>query len=160
MRCEEVRETLEACSTGELEASRAGEVERHMAACEVCRLEFVRLRQLAAFLRGTPVPPVPEGFAARVLSGAAEPERSLGALRWWRASSMPMRGAAALVLAAGLLAGGFMGRGAGKRGEIRRPVEDPLASHYDNFVSDVPESSPVRAYLSLTDGLAKEVRSP
>ena len=160
MKCEEVREALEACSTGELEAAGSVEVERHLESCAGCRGEFVRLRQLAAFLRGTPVPPVPEGFAARVLSGAERPAGSTSFVRLWRLSSASLRAAAALVVAAGLLAGGLMGsRTAGKGGGPAQAT-DPVASHFEDFVRHVPESSPVGAYLALVSNAPKEVRRP
>jgi anti-sigma factor RsiW len=156
MECEEVRGVLEACSTGELEASASGEVERHLGSCEACRREFVRLRQLAAFLRGTPAPPVPEGFAAAVLARAGR-GASLGG---WRASSPLMRVAAALVVAAGLLAGGLMGSRAAGKGGGPAQATDPVASHFEDFVRHVPESSPVGAYLALVSNVPMEVRRP
>jgi anti-sigma factor RsiW len=156
MKCEEVRGVLEACSTGELEASASGEVERHLGSCEACRREFVQLRQLAAFLRGTPAPPVPAGFAAAILARAGTGS-SIG---WWRASSSLMRVAAALVVAAGMLAGGLMGSRAAVRGGSRPPAGDPASAPFPGFVRDVPESSPVGAYLSLVSEASEEVRKP
>lgn len=160
MRCEEVREALEACSTGELEAAVSGGVERHLESCAGCRGEFVRLRQIAAFLRGTPVPPVPEGFVSRVLAGADRPAGTTSLARLWKSWPASLRAAAALVVAAGLLAGGLMGaRAAGRAGVPPRAAE-PGISPYEDLVAHVHESSPVGAYLSLISNASMEVRRP
>jgi len=154
MECRDVRERLEACSTGELEAVEFEQVTRHLESCGDCRGAFNRHRSFAALLRGAALPPVPAGFAARVLAAASAPRTARNPFRWWGSVSLPMRAAAALVLAAGLLAGALMGWDAGSRGRDPSSPPAPLDSHYADFLSPAPESSMVQAYLALLGGPA------
>jgi len=160
MECGDVRERLDALSTGELDLAAREPVERHLETCESCRRAFVRLRSLAAFLRDAPVPPVPAGFAARVAAGRAAAGASWNPLRRWPAMSVPARAAAVLVAAAGLLAGTLMGWKAGAPGGDRDPGAASLETHYPDFLGDVPESSMVQAFRSLTEATPEGRRQP
>lgn len=146
-RCEDVLERLEAFSTGELESFRFDPVARYLESCGDCRRAFDRLRGMAALLRGAPVPPAPEGFAARILAGSGPASKPAGR------ASVPIlrRVAAILVAAAGLAAGSVLGWQAA--GGTSPP--DPAVPPYGELLDPVPESSAVRVYLALLNGAGR-----
>src|SRR5690348_11501027 len=66
MDCRTVKQRLDSGSPGEP----AAEVREHLAHCAACRKAWDVARATAATLKALPVPPVPAGFAERVLSQA------------------------------------------------------------------------------------------
>ena len=103
MRCEGVRERLAAFSSGELPQGVRRAVQTHLAECAACRTALGRVDALAAVLATIRTPPVPPGFASRVVSAVRKPQRARPAVTWnpvrsWRAASASGRAAAAAVL--------------------------------------------------------------
>ncbi len=101
MRCEAVKEQLTAYAAGELPAEAHRAVKAHLAECPACRAEMARVDVSAGVLAGVQTPPVPLGFASRVLAAAEERQRTGLSFkqtprRWWRLNSAPMRAAAAV----------------------------------------------------------------
>ena len=167
MHCEKVRQELDAYGTNELTAGAREQVENHLATCDACRQALARQRELAALLRGVPAPPVPEGLAARLMAAARERlsarERPVTAhaspWRWWTSVSVPMRLAAAAVLAISLSLGALMGRDVA-RGFAAAPSAsaqaDPTAVCNLDFLADAPSGSLAEAYLTLASARAEE----
>jgi anti-sigma factor RsiW len=160
MRCKDVTTRLDAYVVGEIPSALAAEVESHLASCESCRLALDRLRRLAAVLGQTPMPPVPAGFALKVMAEArtrAARRPAVAAwnpLEWWRAVSVPMRAAAAAVLVVGLLAGLAMGWATvqaptAKLSAQAAPQGDPLAGYNLDYLGDVPSGSLADGYMAL-----------
>lgn len=146
-RCEEIRGRLEAFSTGEIESCFVGPVAGHLESCGDCRRAFDRLRGLAALLRGAPVPPAPEGLATRILAKADAPSG------FGRRASLPVlrRAAAILFASVGLMTGSLMGWHAAGGPS----AQDSLTPPYGELLTPLPESSAVRAYLFLLDGVER-----
>lgn len=81
MDCDLTRDELAAHAAGELDAGRAGEVERHAAACAQCRRRLAALRAADAALAVLPRLEPPAGallrtrrLLAEAVRGQAEPE--------------------------------------------------------------------------------------
>ncbi len=159
MRCEQVRQKLDAYAANELAVGAREQVENHLAACDACRQALARQRELAALLRGVPAPPVPEGFAARLMAAASERPAAAPASRWrwWNSVPVPMRLAAAAVLAISLSLGALMGRGVA-RGASESAQADPTAVYGLDFLADAPSGSLADAYLALASAPAEEGR--
>ncbi len=149
--CGGIRERLDAFSTGEIGLRERASIEAHLEACAGCRLEYNRLRSLAALLRGAPVPPVPEGFASRLARRHAAAAASISPFSGWRAAPVPLRVAAAAVAAAGLLAGAIMGWNFGGSREDVLARADVIRMYYADFLGHAPEASMVQAYGRLAE---------
>lgn len=162
MRCDHVRDQLNAYLDGELAPGAAETLTSHLRSCPACRRALERLRHLAGLLRQTPVPGVPEGFAERVLAHARRqvadrrpvPRTSGNPFGGWTAGSVPGRAAAAAVLVLGLTAGTYLGEQAGRRAggqdllRIASP-DDPVALYNLDHLSGTPSGSLTQAYLTL-----------
>ena len=121
MRCQIVRQKLEAYAVEEITPQVRAGIEGHLRSCSGCRDVLARQTELEALVRNLPAPPVPDGFADRLMARArvcgdlprrGSPSRWkalgwLGPGRLWQKTGS----AAALAagLAAGLLIGGLMG---------------------------------------------------
>ena len=159
MRCEDVRTKLDAHLAGELPPGMSAGIAAHTANCQGCREALARLRQLAETLRQSRTPPVPDGFAERVMMAARQRRTVKPAivLSWnplvWRLSA-PMRAAAAAMLVAGLGLGIFMGRGAWRGASSSEAVArtDPLAIYNLDYLTDAPNGSLSQSYLALVSG--------
>lgn len=114
--CAKNRIHLNAYLDGELPERTRREVERHLAGCPACLLEFDGLRGLAPLLRNDEVPPVPAGLSARIVTEAAFRQRRKEAGKtsgWeWREFLFQpwlVRGATTAALIVGLTMGALMG---------------------------------------------------
>ena len=70
MRCEDVTTRLDAYAAGEIPPALAAKLAAHLESCESCRQSLGRLKRLAAVLGQASAPPVPVGFAYRVMAKA------------------------------------------------------------------------------------------
>lgn len=114
--CAKNRKHLNAYMDAELSARISREVERHLAECAACRLEYDGLRGLAPFFGNDEVPPVPAGLSARILAAAAlrqkRKEAPIAAGWGWREFLFRpwlVRGATTAALIVGLVMGAWMG---------------------------------------------------
>jgi len=114
--CVRNRKRLNAYMDGELPERIRREVERHLAGCPTCLLEFDELRGLEPLLRNDEVPPVPAGLSSRILAEAAfrqkRKEIPIAASRGWREFLFQpwlVRGATTAALVVGLAMGALMG---------------------------------------------------
>ncbi|MBI5439709.1 MAG: zf-HC2 domain-containing protein [Deltaproteobacteria bacterium] len=84
MNCPRVLARLNTYADGELSRFRARGIARHLKDCASCRARLAELRALESLLADVPVPPLPEGFSARLLAEAARrmPERRPQPLQW------------------------------------------------------------------------------
>ena len=159
MRCEEVQSRLPAYSSGELPTGVREVVQTHLGGCAACQAAMAHIDALAAVLAGAQTPPVPAGFAARVMVRArshrsAAVSAGWNPLRWWRLGSAPMRAAAAAVLLVGLGAGLLMDRMSGPAAVSPDSAEttsqaDALDTYQLEYMGDAPEGSLSDSYLSL-----------
>jgi anti-sigma factor RsiW len=149
---------LERYTGGGLAAEERSQIELHLAKCDDCRKKLARLEATVRLLRGQPLPPVPEGFAERVLARAREqtgltlrPTVLVGPVRWWQSALIPAQVAAVLLL--GLAVGGFMGRDFGTRGQAaggRETAQGRIVAEYNlDCLSEAPAGSLTDVYLRL-----------
>jgi len=165
MRCEDVTTRLDAYAAGELQPALAAKLAAHLDLCESCQQSLHRLKRLAAVLGQASVPPVPDGFAARIMAKARNRRVSVASagwnpLRWWRLVPAPMHAAAAAVLVIGLAVGLLMSwttLPAGQAAPGQATVQaDPLAPYNVDYLTDAPDGSLAQTYLALVSTPAGE----
>lgn len=165
MRCKTIQKKLDLFLAEELTATDRKRVEVHLQSCADCRAELARLRQLLLLLKGdSAVPPVPEGFANRLMAKAKQrlaarqpPETVPSSIRrWWASVSFPKLAEAAAMLAAGLLIGAFIGQQtwhSAHPSTTREAMQaDPSAVYELDYLSDAPGGSLAESFLTLTAG--------
>jgi len=72
MRCETVKELLEAYIEGELDESKQKAVEAHISSCESCKQELALTRSIPRLVSSLPTPPVPEDIIPNTLKQIRE----------------------------------------------------------------------------------------
>jgi len=162
MRCSEVQQRLDLHATKELTHAVHQRIEAHLESCDQCREALARLRRFENLLTAAPAPPVPDGFAARVVAQAKERQaivarsESMPRVRLWSVwKRFEFSAGTAAALAAGLIVGVFMGH------ETWRPVRqqgltsatrpaDPLAASGFEYLVQPSRDSLAQAYLGLT----------
>lgn len=136
-------------------------MEGHLESCPACRQDLAKLRRLEDLLVAASPPPVPEGFADRVVAQARTQQAASVRLRprsrfepstWKR---IRISAAAAAALAAGLLLGLFMGYDTWRPGNGRQSVAssqrpDLLAAAGFEPLVEGGGDSLAQSYLSLT----------
>lgn len=159
MRCETVQDNLIAFARGDSPPDERRALEAHLRGCPTCRLALGEVDPIAATLVRGQTPPVPGGFAARVMAAARRgqaTEAFIGwnPLRWWRLTSTPLRAAAAAVLVVGLTVGLVMGW-TSMPSPAQAPVAaqaDPLEVYHLDYLGDAPAESLTDSYLALVSG--------
>jgi len=155
MRCHEVQQNLDLFIRQELMLPVREELEVHLSDCERCREELARLRKLAELLAATPSPPVPVGFAGRVVERArlgAVPDSAVVHARRRIGRSLRVAASMALALAGGLLLGGYLGARTWSGPPPAAQHSDPLGDlGLGQFVEPGGDSL-AHAYLALTSG--------
>ena len=169
MRCEDLRDKLDAYASGELPQDQRGEVALHLKSCGQCQGALDRLRRLALVLGQAQTPPVPANFADRVMDRARARRASLhttaswNPLQWWRGASLAARTAAAATLALALVSGLAVGWNTaqsprrGNAGQLASKA-DPLGGYSHDYLGDAPDGSLAASYLSLVAGRGGEGR--
>jgi len=161
MRCREVQRKLELFVAQELAPAERERVEAHLASCARCREALERARSLEKVLVAPPVPPLPEGFAERVVGRARNeraavarpaPRPELARPAWQR---IGLSVGTAAAVAAGLLLGLLMGSQTWQSGAQRASVAaaeptDPLAASGFDELAEPGGDSLAQAYLQLT----------
>ena len=155
MRCEDVLKQLTAFSSGELSANVRQAVQAHLAECAACRAALAEVDALAVLASGR-TPPVPRGFAARVMMAARQrqetkPVAAWNLMRWWRLTSTPMHAAAAAVLIIGLSVGLVLGwTSATSPAQAAAAVQpDPVDAYQLDYLGEAPSGSLADSYLTL-----------
>jgi anti-sigma factor RsiW len=83
MRCEKVKESLEAYVEGELVESEREALETHISHCESCKQELALTQSIPRLISSLPTPPVPEDIIPDTLKRLREKSATKG--RWLRA---------------------------------------------------------------------------
>ena len=83
MRCEKVKESLEAYVEGELGKSEREALETHISRCESCKQELALTQSIPRLISSLPTPPVPEDIIPDTLRRMHE--KSATKRRWLRA---------------------------------------------------------------------------
>jgi anti-sigma factor RsiW len=86
MRCEKVKESLEAYVEGELVESEREEMEAHISHCQSCKQELALAQSIPRLIGSLPTPPVPEDIIPDTLRRLRE--KSAAKRRWLRAFGM------------------------------------------------------------------------
>jgi anti-sigma factor RsiW len=175
MHCENVQEQLNRFTAGDLPVADRHAVGAHLAECAACRAKLAELDALAGVLASTPTPPIPPGFASRVMAAArqrqeAQPARlrqgnggqvaAWNLLRWWRLTSAPMHAAAAAVLIVGLTVGVVLGWTSAPRTAPTETVvqTDPVDAYQVDYLGEAPSGSLADSYLTLVSTSNEEGR--
>ena len=162
MLCNDVQDSLKVYIDGAMGPEQRRAVEAHLQSCANCRAALERIDRLAVVLLDAKPPPVPPGFASRVMLAAKSRKRATNVAagnpwQWWKGISMPMRAAAAAVLIVGVSVGLLMSWAAGPpiAALADRKVTaaaDPLDAYNLDYLSDTPEGSIAEGYLALVWG--------
>jgi len=166
MRCRKVTSYLNAYADGELPEKQRLSVKEHLATCEACQRRLEEIRGIDVLFQGTlSVPPVPDGFAARIMAEARRrqsvvaPKRSeWNPLQWVAGLSVPMRIAACvailLAFATGLsLDGGWMTR----QGMSSQPEKNLSGLEW---FEPTPPGSIGSVYIAMTTQTYQEGNKP
>lgn len=158
MRCDEVSQNLDLLIRQELAPPVRERIEGHLRGCGRCREELARLRRLEELLAADAYPPVPVGFAARVVARARREVPSDAAVAvprtagWRIAQRMRMAAGAAAALAGGLLLGGYLGTQTWNTAPPSVRQTDPLAGLGLRQLVEPGGDSLAQTYLALTSG--------
>ena len=138
------------------------EVEHHLATCPQCRAALAQLHDVAGHWANLASPPVPPGFAERVMLAArqrtartAQRTSWLQEFRWWwREQTLAMRAAATAVVVVAsvtgmLLSGGFVPR------PVSTSADGPTNAAFGvgeqlRVLSGAPDGSLEQTYLAWT----------
>ena len=166
MRCKRIVAFLSLYVDDALSGSRKCAVEQHLRDCEACRAQLERIRQLGNLLNDLPVPPVPEGFAGRVMAEAktrlpeTKPRRILpqviwDPLRWFAEFSAPMRLAALATILLACVVGLTMNGGVfvDKQGQVQGSVKNQYGLEW---FDPTPPGSVGSVYLAMTSSFNEE----
>jgi len=160
MRCPEVRRSLDLFMRQEVTPLVRQRIEVHLGGCRGCREELARLRRLEELLASAPSPPVPEGFAQRVVARAryeAVPQSAEVSVRHRLRKQLGRRlriaAGTTAALAGGLLLGGYLGAQTWD-GAPPPVVEqaDPVAGSGFGQLVEPEGDSLAQMYLALTAG--------
>ena len=168
MRCEDIKSRLKAYTRGEITPDDREAVAAHLRNCTECSRELARIDSLAALLAHAQTPPVPAGFASRLMAAARSRQLAKAAARWnpvqwWRQATMGMHAAAAAVLVVGLAVGLALGPTAmpqpsqGPAAQVAAQ-DDALDSYNMDYLGDTPAGSLAGSYLALVSGRNGEER--
>jgi anti-sigma factor RsiW len=160
MNCRKVLSRMHAYLDGEVPSRLMRNMEEHLSICPSCRSQAERIRQVDDMLDSLEVPPLPQEFAARVMTAvrrrapltrAKKSFFPLGwqPLRWLWDLSVPMRLAAGAMVLLACVVGMFMSRDLSLSGSPRTAVAD--SENLDGFewFSPTPPTSLGSAYLTL-----------
>lgn len=170
MNCKKVLSHLHAYVDGEMPARLVRKMEEHLGVCPSCRSQIERIHQVDDILDSMSVPPLPQGFSARVMAEArrrvprAKEKKSFFSLEWqplgWLLElTVPMRLAACAMVLLACLLGMFMSRELSLSGSPRTSVVE--AENLDGFewFSPTPPASLVSAYLTLALSTPEDQRA-
>ncbi len=156
MRCQDVQNQLRAFSIGELPMDVRQTIQAHVSECAACRAELAKIDALAGVFAAAQTPPIPPGFASRVLATArqrlkTDPIEPWDLMRWWREASAPMHAAAAAVMVLGLTIGLLMGTASGPLPtQVAGKMQpDPFDAYPLDYLGEAPGGSLADNYFAL-----------
>lgn len=164
MRCHKVQQKLEAHAAGELAPQEQTRIEDHLRRCSLCQVALVRQQALQSLVANVPAPPLPDGFAGRVMAEARQqgrfrrrvPRVTWNGLGWLEPQRLRLAMGPVAALAAGLFIGAFMGwetwqGSAMQRGAGTQVAEGDFAAGPEvSLLTDLGDRSLGNAYLGLT----------
>jgi len=160
MDCKRFEKHLNAYVDGAVPPALQAAMQTHTASCPACRRKIEALTQIGDVLRAAvPLPPVPEGFANRVMARAAAEKPPvplrlvpwLPSFEWWQEMTSPTRAAAAALLVTGIGLGAFMGWDTGRLQEssVGEIQTDSVVQYKLDFFEEAPAGSLAQVYLAL-----------
>ncbi len=164
MRCKRARELMDRYVSEGLPPDEREPFETHLRDCRDCQEHLAKFQDLVATLRSVPVPPIPHGFAERVMAKARQefqrPQPSVvgrSTFSRWPEHVGAARAVNALgAVAAGLLLGLVLGQQTWQHTASANGAEQSIArvdadSVYAlDYLSGTPRGSFTETYLSLT----------
>jgi anti-sigma factor RsiW len=170
MRCHKVQQKLEDQTAGELTPQEQKRIEGHLRRCSLCQVALARQQSLKALVANVPAPPLPDGFAERVMAEARQrgrfrhgvPRVTWNGLGWLEPQRLRLAMGPVAALAAGLFIGAFMGWETWQGSAMQRSfgtqvAEGDFAAGSDvSFLTDLGDRSLGNAYLGLTRTSANE----
>lgn len=162
MRCSEVQQRLDLYATKELTHAVRERIEAHLESCDQCREALARVRRFENLLTAASAPPVPDGFAARVVARAKERQAIVAdtepiprVLLWSAWKRFEFSAGTAAALAAGLMLGVFLGHETWQTAAQHPPAPstqsgDVLVASGFDLLADSRGDSLTEAYLQLT----------
>ncbi len=147
---------LKAFALGELPMDIRQTIQAHVSECAACRAELAKIDALDGVFAAAQTPPIPPGFASRVLATARQRRKTeqietWNLIRWWRLASAPMHAAAAAVMVVGLTIGLLMGTASGPlptqaAGQMQ---SDPVDAYQLDYLGEAPGDSLAANYFAL-----------
>ncbi len=169
MNCKKVLSRLQAYVDCEIPAKVMSQMEEHFGSCPACRGQAERIGELGNILDSLSVPPLPEGFSARVMAEAKSRTPLVKGKKFffpaeWRPPqwlldlSAAMRLAACAVILLACLLGVFMSKELSVSVNPQTSVAE--AENLDGFewFSPTPPASLGSAYLTLAEAGASVKR--
>lgn len=167
MRCDQVQQLMDRYVNEGLPPDEREAFETHVRACPECQDQLAHLQHLVATLQSVPSPPVPQGFADRIMARA---QRETKVRRVETPTMLRGRGGhgrmarlakAMAATAAGLLLGVLLGQQTWRCTVSEHGARQPNASmdaetvYSLDYLSGTPRGSFTESYLSLT-GMAND----
>jgi len=159
MNCKKVISRLQAYVDKEMPVELIREMDEHLGACPACRSQAERIRQVGDVLDSLAVPPLPQGFSARVMAEArkraplAKEKKSFfplarQPLQWLLELSAPMRLAACAMVLLACLLGMFMSKELSLSGNRQTSVAETESLDGFEWFSPTPPVSLGSVYLT------------
>ena len=164
MRCENLQTLLSDYVRGEISPDERRQAREHLRECAVCRAALARTDWLAGVLLEAETPPVPAGLHNKGMDAARSRQGTRLAadwnpLQWWRITTAPLHGAAAIMLVIGLAVGLSMGRtmwsGRDRSAASTKTTESLDMLKIETFGA-APDGSLAGAYAALSSGRDRE----
>ncbi len=161
MRCKKITSYLNAYTDGELPEKQRSIVEAHLESCKVCQARLDDIHKIGELFRGSlPVPPVPDGLAARITAEARKRKSvyrikrpsaspSWNPFRWIYAFSWPMRIAVCATVFIAMIAGTFIDGKWVFEQNLNIKAEDNFYGM--EWFNPVPPGSIGSIYIAITD---------
>ena len=164
MKCKKVLSHLDAYADHELSLSLNREIEDHLQCCGMCRIAFEQIQQVEGFLDTLDVLPVPQEFAARVMTEARKralpgaEKKSFFAwdwfsLQWLTELSMPVRLAACTMVLLAFFLGMTMSREISLSGSRQAAASGETGMEGFEWFSPSPPESLQHTYMILASSL-------
>jgi anti-sigma factor RsiW len=171
MNCHKVLVRLHAYLDGEASGKLKLEIDEHLRECPSCRGQVEHIRQMGDVLDNLSVPPLPDGFAARVMERARKKARlpqekkspfllGFQPLRWLLDLSIPMRAAACAAVFLACILGLFMSREASISGGRQASAVSPGDMDGFEWFNPTPPVSLGSAYFTLASTSMDERGAP
>lgn len=160
MLCEYVKLKLDRYIQGDLPDPVSKKIARHVSSCQGCADALSRIRKLEGLFEDTPLPPVPEGFAERLMQRAHHrhlkklSEPTVIRIWEWFGRADLRKAAVAAGIIIGLSVGLLMGLQTSRQSYKTQVVASSAlvdAYHFD-YLTEAPENSLSSVYMRMVSG--------